>query len=293
MSNFAFLISAVLLLIFSVPAFSENRVTILYDAFSKSDEMQRDWGFSAFIEFNGQRILFDSGNNAEIFRDNIAKSNIDLSRVDYAVISHRHGDHTTGLNHLLKINPHVPVYAPDEKFGLFGGHIRGSFYKRDTKLPKHMQIYVGQPPKRIQSGTPWSNAEFNAVKEVTEVSDGVFILPNVSRTVGTMELKELSLALKTKRGMVLIVGCSHPGITNIIAKVKEIDPRVHNVFGGFHLLNKTPEELSRITSTLKEEYQVENIAPGHCTGEPAFGAFSKSFGDRYVYAGLGESIEIP
>ena len=97
-----------------------NQVTILHDAFGKSSALKKDWGFAALIEYAGLRILFDTGNNAAVFRDNLAKLAIDLSALNSVAISHRHGDHTSGINHLLTINPKVPIYAPKELYGVFG-----------------------------------------------------------------------------------------------------------------------------------------------------------------------------
>src|SRR5437660_1050397 len=91
---------------------NKAQITILYDAFGKTSTMTKDWGFSAFIEYGDKRILFDTGNNAEIFAHNAEAKAIDLTKLDFAVISHRHGDHTGGLNHLLKVNPGLRSYAP-------------------------------------------------------------------------------------------------------------------------------------------------------------------------------------
>jgi 7,8-dihydropterin-6-yl-methyl-4-(beta-D-ribofuranosyl)aminobenzene 5'-phosphate synthase len=74
-----------------------DRVTILYDAFGDSKELTKDWGFSALVEHDGKRILFDSGNNAEIFERNVKALGVDLTKIDFAVISHRHSDHATGI----------------------------------------------------------------------------------------------------------------------------------------------------------------------------------------------------
>src|SRR5262249_16529963 len=85
------------------PAYAESsiaQITVLYDGFGKTSTMRKDWGFSALIEYGGQRILFDTGNNAEIFTHNVEAKGIDLRQLDFAVVSHRHGDHTSGLNHL-------------------------------------------------------------------------------------------------------------------------------------------------------------------------------------------------
>src|SRR5438046_9249392 len=90
---------------------TQDRVTILYDAFGKPSGMKKDWGYSALLEFGGKRILFDTGNNAEIFADNVKVSGIDLKKLDFAIISHRHGDHTCGMSHLLMGKPNDQLYA--------------------------------------------------------------------------------------------------------------------------------------------------------------------------------------
>ena len=72
---------------------SPARITVLYDAFGKPSAMKKDWGFSVFIEYGGKRILFDTGNNAGIFAHNVKAKGIDLTKLDFVVVSHRHGDH--------------------------------------------------------------------------------------------------------------------------------------------------------------------------------------------------------
>jgi 7,8-dihydropterin-6-yl-methyl-4-(beta-D-ribofuranosyl)aminobenzene 5'-phosphate synthase len=272
---------------------SGNRITVLHDSFCKRTDLRKDWGFAALVEFNGKRILFDTGNNARTFAENTKALGVDLGRLDLAAISHRHGDHTSGLNHLLKVNPDVQIYTPDELYGVFGSSLPGLFYPRCHSLPAYMQYYDGTPPETIRHGTPWPEAQFNWVKETTEVATDVWLVAVVSEMPGTREMRELSLALRTPRGLVLITGCSHPGIEKILAASRAIDERVHCIFGGLHLVLTKEPEIRRIAQALRDEWRVETIAPGHCTGEPAFLALSEIFEDRYVYAGLGDSIELP
>src|SRR5262249_44728967 len=91
-----------------------QRVTILYDSFGKSRSLTMDWGFAALVEYGGKRILFDTGNNARIFEHNVKALGVDLRRLDFVVISHRHADHTSGLSYVLRVNPKVRIYVPDE-----------------------------------------------------------------------------------------------------------------------------------------------------------------------------------
>jgi len=106
-------------------------------------------------------------------------------------------------------------------------------------------------------------------------------------------MRELSLALRTPRGLILVAGCSHPGIENILAASRAIEQRVHCIFGGLHLVLTKEPEIQRVAKALRDEWRVERIAPGHCTGEPAFLALSKVFEGKYVFAGLGDTVDLP
>src|SRR6476469_7958260 len=125
------------------------RVTILYDAFGDRAGLERDWGFAALIEYGGRRILFDTGNNGDVFARNVRALKIDLRRLDFVVISHRHGDHTGGLTYLLSVNPGVRIYAPYERFGLFGGQVPTTIIRPDTSLPARMRYFGGTVPTEL------------------------------------------------------------------------------------------------------------------------------------------------
>jgi 7,8-dihydropterin-6-yl-methyl-4-(beta-D-ribofuranosyl)aminobenzene 5'-phosphate synthase len=270
-----------------------HRVTILYDAFGGKPGLIRDWGFAALVEYGGKRILFDTGNNATIFSRNVRALGVDLSRLDFVVISHRHGDHTSGLSHVLRLNPKVKVYAPREAFGEFGSAIPGSFYRRDGTLPDSMRYFAGRAPAEFAAGSVWPEMNVEWIDSLTQVAPGVTIISTVSRTPGTLELRELSLAVRGPEGLVLLVGCSHPGIETILEASRPLGERVHLIFGGLHLPAAPDSTVGRIASALKDRWAVARIAPGHCTGEPAFAALRRIFGPQYVYAGLGTVIEVP
>jgi 7,8-dihydropterin-6-yl-methyl-4-(beta-D-ribofuranosyl)aminobenzene 5'-phosphate synthase len=276
-----------------LPAQTANRITILYDAFGKSSALKKDWGFSALVEYNGKRLLFDTGNNADIFAQNVKALSVDLKKLDFAVISHRHGDHTSGLTYLLSVNPNIKIYAPKEAFGVFGAALPGTFYRKDESLPDYMRYYDGHPPEKMTFGTPWTGANFVWIDNLTEVAPGIDLISTVSQTPGTLELRELSLAIRSPKGVILGVGCSHPGIEKILEASTAIDKHVHLVFGGLHLVTTPESEIQRLVIALHDHWRVDQMAPGHCTGEPAFTALHKAFGDRYLYAGVGSVIELP
>jgi 7,8-dihydropterin-6-yl-methyl-4-(beta-D-ribofuranosyl)aminobenzene 5'-phosphate synthase len=117
--------------------------------------------------------------------------------------------------------------------------------------------------------------QFLSVESLTEVATGIYLIPMVSQTPGTLELRELSLAIKTRKGLILTTGCSHPGIEKILEAATAVDNYVHLIFGGLHLVTTPDVEIERITSGLLEKWKVDLIALGHCTGEPAFAALQK------------------
>ncbi len=274
-------------------AVTKDRVTILYDAFSDNKTVTKDWGFSALVEHDGKRILFDTGNNAEIFEHNVKALGVDLSTLDFVVISHRHTDHTTGLKYLLSVNPSVPIYAPMESFGIFGGAAPSTLIKPVTALPERMRYYDGKYPDKIPTGYPWSGGNFHLVDKLTEISPGIFIVFTISKTPGTLELRELSLVLRGPDGLSIIVGCSHPGIEEILQAAAAIDTHVHFLCGGLHLVSTPETEIDHLVDNLKNKWKLAKVAPGHCTGEPAFLRLQKAFGDDYLYAGAGTRLEIP
>src|SRR5215468_10677235 len=266
------------------------QITVLYDAFGKASAMQKDWGYAALIEYGGKRILFDTGNNPDVLAQNARAKGIDLSKLDFVVMSHRHGDHMGGMAYLLNVNPKVKIYAPKEGFGVYGGDLPSTFYRKDSSLPPEQRYYDGAPPAVMRFGAAWPGANIELIDKTTQIAPGIHLIALVSDKPGTLELRELSLALDTPDGMVIVVGCSHPGIDKIVAAAAAINPRIHFIAGGFHLVVSNDKEIETIVTTLRDTYKVAYVAPGHCTGEPTFTALKKAFGDHYLYAGLGTTL---
>lgn len=291
--RFSVLLAAIFLLQGSLipTSHAADSITILYDAFGPPSSMKKDWGFSALIEYRGKRILFDTGDNADIFAQNIKAKEVDLTKLDFAVISHRHGDHIGGMPYLLAVNPNIKIYAPKENFGIFGSSLPGSFYRRNESLPAEQRYFDGKPPETMAFGNAWDKS-FTLVDKIMEVAPGIFLISLVSNNPGTLELHELSLAIKTPQGLVIVVGCSHPGIERILEAASAIDPHIHLIVGGMHLVTTADQEIQRISQALRNTWKVDYVAPGHCTGEPAFDALARDFGSRYLYAGLGTSLKL-
>src|SRR6202171_5397615 len=268
------------------------RITVLYDAFGKDATMTKDWGYAALVEINGKRILFDTGDDPGIFAKNLKAKGVDLTRLDFVVLSHRHSDHIGGFSFLLSLNPQVKIYAPKENFGVFGSDLPSKFYRKDGSLPPEMRYYGGTPPEIMKFGTAFPVAHIQLIDKTTEVAPGITLIALVSDAPGTKELKELSLAIDTPDGVVLVVACAHPGIEAIVAGAAKINPHIHFIAGGFHLVVAQDPAIEKVVTALHDTYKVDYIAPGHCTGEPTFAALQKAFGDRYLYAGLGTTLGV-
>lgn len=272
------------------------RVTILYDAIGKSTRLKHGWGYSALIEYGGRRVLFDTGGRLNDFASNVNALGVDLSRLDFVVLSHRHGDHTSGLHHVLKLNPRVKIYTPAEQQNFHTpsspalvNHIR----RRIDSAPEDMHYFDGKVPEQIGSDSPWPDANFAQIRTPTEVLPGFWLFSTVSDVTGTKEMNEVALAVKTPRGLVVVVGCSHPGIEKILEAATKIEPRVYSIFGGFHLVDIPDQEVTAMVTRFRDKWKFERVAAGHCSGEFAFSEFNRIYGTKYDRAVVGAVIELP
>ena len=232
-------------------------VTIVYDNYVYQKGMQADWGFACVIKGPEKTILFDTGTRAELFMKNLETLKIDPKNIDMVVISHEHGDHTGGLSAFLQKNPDVPVF-----------------------VPASISDYL---TNQIQS----AGATVRKVKDPLKLCDGVVL----SGELGD-QIKEQSLAIDTDKGLVIICGCSHPGIIHIVEHFKEtLNRDVYLAIGGFHLMRKTDKEMGSIIHRMKE-LGVKKCGATHCTGEAQIDLFKKAFGKNYVTMGVGRVIEL-
>jgi 7,8-dihydropterin-6-yl-methyl-4-(beta-D-ribofuranosyl)aminobenzene 5'-phosphate synthase len=275
---------------------SPARVTIVYDAFGKSSPLKRGWGYSALVEYGGRRILFDTGGDLADFTYNANALGVDLAHLDFVVLTHRHGDHTSGLQQVLKVNPSVKIYTPAEA-AYFDTPtppaVTNLIKRRVESAPEDMHYYDGKYPERLASGSPWPGAKFTQIRTPTEVLPGFWLFSVQSDTPGTREMNEVSMAIKTPRGLALMVGCSHPGIEKILDAASKIDSQIYTVFGGFHLVDVADAEVSGMVTRFRDKWKLERAGPGHCTGEFAFSEFNRVFGDRFDHAGVGAVVPLP
>jgi 7,8-dihydropterin-6-yl-methyl-4-(beta-D-ribofuranosyl)aminobenzene 5'-phosphate synthase len=266
-----------------------SRITIIVDAFGARPDLRRDWGFAALVEHDGRRILFDTGNNAEVLAHNAAALGIDLTRLDFVVLSHRHGDHTDGLHHLRQVNPRIRVYAPDDEY--FGGVTPPHLFRPPAvHLPDSMRYFAGQPPERLPHGTPWRDLDIVLVDGTRPIAPGIRLVVAGGRERGAGQVPEIALALDTGEGQVVLIGCGHPGLQAMLAAAEADTRPVALLAGGFHWVTMPPTRIAHLTTELRDRWRIGEVAPGHCTSEPGFAALRAAFGRRYRYAGVGSIL---
>ncbi len=230
---------------------------IVYDNNEYNKSFKPDWGFSCLIKIGKDFILFDTGADWNILKENLEKTNLDINQIKYVFISHIHGDHTGGLWGFLKVNSNVTVYIPKS-------------FPSDFK-------------KRIEL----SGAGYFEISSFEEILPGMYS----TGELGTW-IKEQSLVLDTSKGLVIITGCAHPGVVNIVRNVKQnLNKSIYLVIGGFHLIGKSESEIRSIARDLKE-LGVRKVAPCHCSGALAREIFYEEFGDDYLEVGVGSIIQI-
>ena len=272
------------------------RVTILVDAFGEDSTLKRGWGYSALFEYGGRRILFDTGSRGADFAHNVNALGVDLKKLDFVVVSHRHNDHTGGLGHVLRENPGVTVYTPFETAGLNSplGPAFDKMTKREIpSVPVELRYFWGNPAADNRPEAPWAEAQFVQITEPTEVLPGFFLISNRSSSPGTIEMNEISLAFRTPKGAILVVGCSHPGIENIVEATTKIDPHIYTIFGGFHLLGTPDDKVTATIEAFRDKWRIERMAAGHCTGQFAFAELVRIYGPKFDIAGIGSVISLP
>ena len=253
------------------PALGNHMITLYDNTSAVKENVTPDWGFSLYINYKNHHILFDGGASTQILEKNAAALGIDLRKIEVAVVSHCHPDHTTGINYLLKINPKVTVYVPLD--GNFAGRFQHDyivFADKDTTITDGMTL--------IYTTSPYMGYYYKYP-------------PYESNPVLT-PLPELSLAITNNNNeIVLISGCSHSGIANIIQETKHhLKKNILFVIGGFHLMPFSDTYILDLAKRMKDEFGVKIVCPTHCTGEDATAIFKKYYKGNFVAGGVGTKI---
>jgi 7,8-dihydropterin-6-yl-methyl-4-(beta-D-ribofuranosyl)aminobenzene 5'-phosphate synthase len=230
--------------------------SIVYDNNGYDVTLKASWGFSCLVETGEVTMLFDTGGDGPTLLSNMAQMGIDPQAIDAVALSHIHGDHTGGLMGLLDTGARPTVYVPAAFPASFKEQVR-------------------------------------ARTELVEVAEAVELLPEIY-TTGEMgsAIVEQALAVETADGLVVVTGCAHPGVVEMVRRARKVaGGEVVLVMGGFHLGGASRGEVESIIADLRQ-LGVQRVAPCHCTGDRARGMFADAFGADFVSAGVGRVIVV-
>lgn len=272
-------------------------ITTLVENTSLSKEYRCKHGLSLHIRTNRHNILFDLGSNG-LFTENATKLNIDISDVDILIISHGHKDHGGALKLFLQHNSKAKIYIH-----------KNAFNKYYTSVLGGLKFYVGLDDR----------LEFNEriifTEDLFEVDEDICLFSNVPKRYETANLNkslfikidnkyyednfthEQNLLIRENEKYVLIAGCAHKGIVNIVEKAEEItSSELSAAISGFHLFNpviKKSEDIrfiNNIAEYLKDKKAMFYTC--HCTGTKAFNILKENLKDKIMYLSTGQVIEL-
>ncbi len=257
-------------------------------------------GFSAFIETDHGNYLFDTGGGRSIVSNSLTL-NKDLKSIRKIFLSHGHYDHTGGLSEVLKVKGSVDVHAHP--------HVFLDRIAVTKENDREIRRFIGIRYKKRYLESLGANFIFNT--EFTEVGKGLFLTGEVPRKTSfekpdprlfseidgkpshDLFLDDQSLILDTEKGLVVVLGCAHSGMINILNHIiantgKE---KFYTILGGTHLDFLTSEQLEASIQSLKK-MNVEKIGVSHCTGLKAAFRLHQEFGDRFFYGCVGSVLNV-
>ena len=260
-----------------------------------TDELAGEWGLSVWIEFEGHKILLDAG-GSDLFLTNARKLGVPVEEAQFCVLSHAHWDHGDGLEAFLSANAKSSIYlqkccAPvnymleEDGSWRYDGVKESLFRLHEDRLVRvagdhQLAEHVWLIPHKL------SGREEIGRRERMYIRAGEKYLPDDFS-------HEQSLVFETEKGLVIMNSCSHAGAASIIEEVSAAFPgqKVYAMLGGFHLYNKSEEEVRIFAQKLKNA-GAQRIFTGHCTGDAAYAILEETLGEKLQRFRVGLTVEL-
>lgn len=268
------------------------KLTVLADNRSLDPSLETEHGLCIYLDTGRIKVLLDTG-ASDVFLRNAAVMGIDLADVDYIFISHGHGDHAGGLEHILDHNDKAKVIVSSEAMkGSFHSSRRG-MHDITPEWPYHMM-----ENRLITVDAPIEVSGMNIIPDITchhplPKADGCLYRRNPS---GSYVLDDFKHEMALQIDGLLFTGCAHNGLMNILESSVSA---VSTVIGGFHLLDSVKDEdfesdsdIRAIASDLLVKYPQIVFYTGHCTGDNTFRSMKSVLGDNLIQFSCGMSMDI-
>lgn len=269
-------------------------ITILSDN-QALPALTAEHGFAALVTEGNRRLLFDTGQDAEVLFNNAKQLGINLTNLDAIILSHGHYDHAGGLLKLLELNPECPVYLhPDalqQRYSIHPGakakqiSISSALREKLQQLPS-TQLRFNRSPVQLTESI-WLSGEIPRVNQFEDTS-GPFFLDTQGCRVDDL-LDDQCLWIEQEETVSVLTGCCHAGVINTLNYVQQQtqEKSLNHIVGGLHLVNKNAEQLSATIKQL-QQHKFQNLYPAHCTGKEQILALQEAFPEQVksCYAGL-------
>ena len=267
---------------------AELEILILVENKVYSSNLIAEHGLSFYLKYKGKKYLFDTGQGLAII-NNARELNVDFNKLDGVFLSHGHYDHTGGLQKVLEVNPDLKVYGHPDIF-------RPMYSRRENYYKD-----VGFSMKREDI------ANFIPISKMTEIYSGIWLTGEIPgkikpyskfKTGSLSQLKDdyfkddQSLVIETKKGLVVVLGCSHAGVINILKYInKKFADNIFAVIGGMHLKDMKKEKVEDIIDYLSD-LDLKLLSPLHCTGIEVACQMQNRLGAKVKRASIGEKFVI-
>lgn len=269
-------------------------MTVIVDNTS-NEGLKGEWGLCILVETGDKKILVDTG-GSRLFARNLRALGFDISDIDYGILSHAHYDHANGMPEFFTENTKAKFYLREGT--------QENCYHRKPLFGKYFnfRFYIGLPRKVLSK----YSGRIQFVSGDYKLCEGAYLIPHKSgdlSSVGRREnmflrtengwipdnfSHEQSLVIETEKGLVIINSCSHGGAVNIINEIKSTFPEKHiyGLIGGFHLFNKSDEEVRNVAREIKNT-GIDYVCTGHCTKDRAFAIMKEELGDKLEQLHVG------
>lgn len=273
-------------------------LTIVVDNTAQDPACLPEYGFSAWMETEKHRVLFDTGAGGEALPHNAGVLGIPLERADTLILSHGHYDHTSGIHHVLGHGRLERIFLHPETTRPRFKRLDAPPHKSIGMLPEVAAALSGRP-EAVYSEQPMQVAEgmwiTGPIPRLTPFEDvgGPFFVDSECVVADDL-VDDQALWLETKEGIVVLLGCAHSGVVNTLNYIAELTAANEflAVFGGTHLMEASPLRMVRTAEAL-HSFNVKMLAPCHCTGENATAFLRERFSAQFVAVGAGARFEFP